>query len=130
MNNLSIKRLFVFFLIFSFVCSVGEAQDFKKSFRNPEREVFGKSLNNKKEVKIREPRSVTKAKRKQEANDKKLKKEYAAFVRKSRKHNIEIQTPEVQARMKENRKDADSRYKAKKKKTSESTKKAGIKYRK
>ena len=129
MNNLSGKRLFVLFLIFSFLCSISEAQNYKRSNRNPERIMFGKSLNKKKEVKVREPRSVTRAKKKQAASERKQDKEYAAYIKRSRKHFLDIQTPEVQLRVKENRKDADSRYKAKKKRTSESAKKARGKYK-
>ena len=131
MNCLLIKKFFVFLLVLSTFISVSEAQNLKKNpWGAPERRLSGRSVNHKREVKIKEPPSVIKAKKKQEAKEKRLKKDYAAYVRESQKHAIEIQTPEVQARMKENRKDADYRYKVKKKKVSENTKKAGNKYRK
>ena len=41
------------------------------------RSLFGKSLGKKKEIKVKEPGSVVKAKKKQEAKDRKLKKDYA-----------------------------------------------------
>ena len=65
----------------------------------------GNRLGKKKQVKVKEPRSVTKAKKKQEANERKLKKDYAASIKRSQKRTIEIQTPEVQARMKQNQND-------------------------
>jgi long-subunit fatty acid transport protein len=81
-----------------------------------------------KEAKVKEPRSVLKAKKQQEANDKKLKKDYEKSIRQSQKRTIDIQTPEVQARMKQNKKDSAVRDKAKKKKVKTGTKKAAKKY--
>ncbi len=104
-----------------------EAQKYKRSIRNPERELFGKSLNTK-TVKYKESPSIVRAKKKQAANEKKLDKEYDAYVKKSRKRAVEIQSPEVKARMLENRKEADLKYKEKKKNRTESSKKTGRKY--
>ena len=98
----------------------------KNSQRNVEKGLFGKSRGNKKKVK--DPRSVTRAIRKQEANDKKLKKDYALAIKMSKERTVEIQTPEVQARMKQDQKDINSRNKAKKQKQKTITKKAGKKY--
>jgi hypothetical protein len=50
-------------------------------------------------------------------------------VKKSRKHALEIQSPEVKARMLENRKEADLKYKEKKKNRAESSRKTGRKYK-
>ena len=58
---------------------------------------------------------MLKAKKKQEKNEKKLKKEYAKSVERSRKRAYDIQSPEVQARMKQNQKDTALRDKEKKK---------------
>jgi len=96
--------------------------------RNPERQLFGKTLNTK-TVKYRESPSVVRAKKKQAANQKKLDKEYDDYVKESRKRAVKIQSPEVQDRMLENRKEADKKYKEKKKKRTESSKKAGRKYK-
>ena len=54
---------------------------------------------------------------------------YEAYIKESKKRSYEIQTPEVQERMKANRKESDLRYKSKKKKISDQSKKAGRKYR-
>jgi len=128
MKDLSLKKLFFIFLIIFCAVSVCEAQRYKRSIGNPERELFGKSLNTK-TVKYRESPSIVRAKKKQAANEKKLKKEFKAYVKKSRKHAVEIQSPEVKARMLENRKEADLKYKEKKKSRAESSRKTGRKYK-
>lgn len=127
MKDISFKKLFFVFLILFCAVSVCEAQKYKRSIRNPERELFGKSLNTK-TAKYREAPSIVRAKKKQAANEKKLDKEYNAYVKKSRKRAVEIQSPEVKARMLENRKESDLKYKEKKKNRTESSKKTGRKY--
>jgi hypothetical protein len=67
--------------------------------------------------------------KKQEAKDKANKKAYARAVKNSRKRTIEIQTPGVQARMKQNKADIATRQKSKNKNARISTKKAGKKYK-
>ncbi len=125
MNKLSVSKFILLLLVLSLSTTPGNAQIFHK---NPEKQLFGKSHRNYKEVKVKEPKSVLKAKRKQEANDRRLKKNYEKSVRRSQKRTIDIQTPEVQARMKQNKKDTVVREKVKKKKTRESSRKAGRKY--
>ena len=126
MNNISLKKLFLFFFLLTFSIGSCNAQIFH---RNPEKQLFGKTLGKKKEAKVKEPRSVIRAKRKQEANDRKLKKDYEKNVRRSQKRTIEIQAPEVQKRMKQNKKDYTKRDKEKRKKVKASTKRAGKKYK-
>lgn len=75
-----------------------------------------------------EPKGAVRAKKKQEAKKKKEKKDYANYVKENQKRSIEIQTPEVQERMKQNVKDANSRYKTKKKTNINRTRKTGRKY--
>ena len=128
MKDLYIKRILLIFMIMFFSVSVCEAQRYKRSIRNPERYLFDKSLNTK-TVKYRESPSIVRAKRKQAANEKKLDREYKAYVKKSRKHAVEIQSPEVKARMLENRKEADLKYKEKKKNRAENSRKTGRKYK-
>ena len=72
---------------------------------------------------------MLRAKKKQEANDRRLKKDYDKSVKQSQKRTIDIQTPEVQARMKQNKKEDVTRYKDKKKKVKEGSKRAGKKYK-
>ncbi len=131
MKYLSVRKHLILLIVFSLTLSVSEAQSFKNSSsRNPERGLFGKSLNNKRTVKVKEPRAVTKAKRKQEVNEKRLKREYAKFIKNSQQRALDIQTPEVRARMIQNRKDSDLRNREKRKNGSATTKKAAKKYRK
>jgi hypothetical protein len=123
------KRFLLILFLILFVSGTGNAQIFHKSGRgNVEKGLFGKTSRGGKEVKVKEPRKVLKAKKKQEANEKKLKKEYADSVEKSRKRSYDIQTPEVQARMKQNQANTELRNKEKKKRIKEGSKKAGKKY--
>ena len=127
MKSFPVKRSIILLISFFVVLNICDAQQYKRSIRNPERQLFGKSLNNK-TVKYRESREVVRAKKKQAANQKKLDREYYAYVKKQRKHNVEIQSPEVKARMIGNRKDADQKFRDKKKNMKEKSRKAGRKY--
>jgi hypothetical protein len=126
MNNISWRRVFLFLFLLSLsICSCN-AQIFHK---NPEKQLFGKTLGKKKEVKVKEPGSVIKAKRKQEATDRKFQKDYEKNVKRSQKRTIDIQSPEVQTRMKQNKKDYTKRDKEQKKKVRANTRRAGEKYK-
>jgi len=125
MNKITVKKVSLLFFLLSVTIGSTSAQIFHK---NPEKELFGKTSVNKKASKIKEPRSVVRSKKKQEANDRRLKKNIAKSVRRSQKRTIHIQTPEVQARMKQNKKDNAVRDKEKKKKMKASTKRAAKKY--
>ena len=126
MNNLSVRKSLLFIFLLSLALGSCNARFFHK---NPEKGLFGKTHRNTNEVKVKEPRSVLEAKRKQEANDRRLEKNYEKSVRKSQKRTIDIQTPEVQARMKQNKKDTVVREKEKKKKVKVNSQKAGKKYK-
>jgi hypothetical protein len=127
MKILSARRFFTLSVILIIVLSTGAAQENKRYVRNPEKNLFGKSLNTKK-ARVKESPGVVRAKKKQAAAKKKEDKEYAAYVKRNREHSLKIQSPEVRNRMKENRKATDSNYKLKKKKAGDNTKKAGKKY--
>ena len=130
MNNLSVRKFFLFVFILLLAIGTCNAQIFHKNgSRNAERALFGKSPGKKKEVKVKKSWTVLKAKKKQEANERKLKRDYEKSVKRSQKRTVDIQTPEVQVRMKQNKKDSAARNKAKKKKVKTSTKKAGKKYK-
>jgi hypothetical protein len=128
MENFPVKKLILLLIILSVTITTSDAQRYKRSVRNPERALFGKSLNTKK-VKYREAPSIVRAKKKQAANKEKIKKEYKAIVKVNRIHSVDIQSPEVKKRMLDNRKEADSKYKEKKKKRGENSKRAGKKYK-
>ena len=124
------RKLFLLSFILFLTIGVSDAQIFhKKSSRNAEKELFGKSAGKGKNVKIKEPGAVVKAKKKQEAKEKKHKKDYAKAVKESQKRAYDIQTPEVQARMKQNKKDIIARDHAKRKNIKSNTKEAGKKYK-
>jgi hypothetical protein len=126
MNNLSFRKCILFVLFFSLAIGSCNAQIFHK---NPEKQLLGKSHSSRKEPKVKEPGKVLKAKRKQEANDRRLEKNYEKSIKKSQKRTIDIQTPEVQARMKQNKKDTAVRENEKRKKVRASTQEAGKKYK-
>jgi len=120
--------LLVFILILSVNSSNAQLLH-RNASRNVEKGLFGKSLGKKKKVKVKEPRTVLKAKKKQEANARKLKKNYEQAIKSSQKRAYDIQTPEVQERMKQNQDNIIIRDKTKKKRVKSSSKKAGKKYK-
>ena len=90
--------------------------------------VFSPQSKNRK-TKIKKPMSVKKAQRLQARKDRKLKRDYEKAIKDNRKRSLEIQTPEVRERMKQNRKDSNSRYKDKRKTNTSRTKKAKRKFK-
>jgi len=86
-------------------------------------------LPQKKKAGIKKPVSAEKAKKQAEAKKQMRKKEGEKYIRENRQRSLEIQTPEVRERMQQNVKDANARYKAKKKNNASRTKQAGRKYR-
>jgi hypothetical protein len=130
MNYLYMRRFILFIFLSIFILGTCNAQSSHKSSpKNPEKRLFGNRSSNSGKVNGKEPRSVHKAKREQEKNEIRLKKEYAQSVERSRERSYDIQSPEVKARMKQNQKDTALRNKEKKKKVKESSKKAGKKYK-
>jgi hypothetical protein len=96
-----------------------------------ENSVSSLTVNNsgkKKTVQVKKNISARRVLKRQSAKDRKKDRDYKKFIKRSQKRTIEIQTPEVQARMKKDKKDSAARDKAKKKKTRTSSRKAGKKY--
>ena len=123
------KKIFLLILILSMAIGSGNAQIFKhRAVAKAEKGVSDKS-SRKSDTKVKEPKAVIKAKKKQEANDKKMKKDYEKSTKASQKRTYDIQTPEVQKRMKQNEKDTNARDKAKKSNNKKTTNKAGKKYK-
>jgi len=120
-------KIVILFLVFLSAATICEAQSGRPS-RNPEKQLFGRSLK-KKQVKYREAPSIVRARKKQEARQEQLKKEYDQYVKDQRKRAFEIQSPGVQERMKQNRKDTDQNYREKRKKQKENSKEKRGKYR-
>ena len=128
MNSLSFKKILIFTLFFSFSAAICEAQSFDKPVTKLDRNVSKRTIRQKKD-KYHGPKSVKRAQNKQAAKDRKLKKDYKKFVKENQQRSFEIQTPEVKERMKQNKKNVNASYKAKKKNNSYRTRNAGKKYR-
>jgi hypothetical protein len=129
MRILSACRFIISVVILTFVFTLSDAQ----SFRRPPAPGQGKntlkrSPASKRQLKIREPKVVEKAKKKQTADEEKRKRDYKKYVKENRQRSLDIQSPEVRERMMQNRKNADLNYKNKKKLITARAKNAGKKY--
>jgi len=130
MNNLSLKKIFIPVLIISLAMPVCQAQSFDRpSAPRQQKGSSHKGPLKHKTVKVKGPKAAEKSKKDQEAKQSKIKKDYGKYVKENQKRSIEIQTPEVKARMKQNIKDADTNYKTKHKNSATRTRSAGKKYR-
>jgi len=127
MNRLSSLKSLLFAIIF--IVTAGICYSIPSEGRYSISNVVPEALPQQKKAKIKRPVSAEKAQKKAEAKDKARRKDSSKYIEENRKRSIEIQTPEVQERMKQNVKDANARYKAKKKTSSSRTRKAGRKYR-
>ena len=124
------RRFLILIFLALFIQATSSAQSsYNSSSKNPEKGLFGKTGRSSGKVKSKKPVSVLKAKKNQEKNEKKLKKAYAKSIEASRKRAYDIQSPEVQTRMKQNQRDTTLKNKEKKKKSREGMKKAGKKYK-
>jgi|WetSurMetagenome_2_1015567.scaffolds.fasta_scaffold607384_1 hypothetical protein len=121
-----LRFLFTFLLV---VMTIGTCNaQFHLFSRNPEKSMFKKTSIGKKEKKVKEPRKVQKARLDQEKKQKQIKKDYAKSVEQNRKRSYDIQTPQVKARMNQDRKDIAARDKAKKRNMKDGSRKAAKKY--
>ncbi len=127
MNRLSSLKSLLFAIIF--IVTAGICYSTPSEGRSSISNVVPEALPQQKKAKLKRPVSAEKAQKKAEAKDKARRKDSSKYIEENRKRSIEIQTPEVQERMKQNVKDANARYKAKKKTSSSRTRKAGRKYR-
>jgi hypothetical protein len=85
-----------------------------------------------KKAKVKKHQSARKAQKKQAAKDNKIQKnyeKYGVYERDNQRQAMEIQTPAVRERMKQNIRDANANYKAKKRSNAIRTKKGAKKYR-
>jgi hypothetical protein len=131
MSSSCFKRLNVITIIFIICFSVCDAQQSGSGPAGHTKTGFFTRIFSKKSSKgVKKPRSAKQVKKEQEKKDKKKQQEYAKSVKATQQRTYKIQTPEAQARMKQNQKDTEEREKAKKKKTAESSKKARKKYKK
>jgi hypothetical protein len=130
MNNLSLKKLIIPVLFLSLALPVCQAQSVNRA-PAPKQQKSSANLGPRRQtrVKVQSPKSAGKSKKEQEAKKSKLKKDFRKYVKENQKRSIEIQTPEVKARMKQNVKDADTNYKVKHKNSAARTRRAARKYR-
>jgi hypothetical protein len=130
MNSLSFKKLLVALMLIFFTVSVCDAQTFeRRAAPRQNKSIAHKGPLKQNAVKAKGPRAAQKVQKKQAAKDKKADNDYKKFVKNNQKRSIQIQTPEVQVRMKQNIQDANSNYKLKKKSSISRTKTGGRKYR-
>jgi hypothetical protein len=122
------KFLLIVFLISLGINSYNSPAYSSAVSEDSDRSLMIKPQGRKKTVKVKKTISVRKTLKRQAAKERKLDRDYKKFIKKSQKRTVDIQTPEVQARMKKDKKDSAARDKAKKKKTRISTRKAGKKY--
>jgi biopolymer transport protein ExbB/TolQ len=127
MNRLSSIKFILFVLIL--LLSAGICSTMQATTSSMETNEISESLPQRKKTKIKKPMSAVKAQKQAEAKDKKRRKESDKYIKENQERSLEIQTPEVRERMKQNVKDANARYKAKKKNNASRTKKTGRKYR-
>ncbi len=126
MNFSTGTKVIIFIVSFLMFAAVCEAQRPGPGIRIPQEKTNDRAPKNGK-VKVKKF-SPEKAKKQQEAKKKKQDKEWDEYIKENRKHALEIQTPEVRERMKGNRKDSDTKYRIKRKKVSEGSKRAERKY--
>jgi hypothetical protein len=131
-----IKRITGLFIISLALMVVFEndtfSQNRKGTMRGIEKSVAGKKRKAPNEAKVREPKSVTKAKRTQEKKEEKREKEYQKSVKAGKKLHYEMQTEDVKERMKQNEKDIKTRDKERKKRQRKDSRSSGVakKYKK
>ena len=79
MGLLSVRKVSTVVVVLSLAIACCNAQTSSRG-RKAEKALFGRSINSR-QKKVKEPRAVVKAKKKQERNEAKLKKDYAKFVK-------------------------------------------------
>ena len=80
-----------------------------------ERKMAGKKRKAPKEAKVRQPKVVLKAQKKQQKKEDKLKKDYEKSIKKTRSRHYNMQSEDVKMRMKQNELDIKIRDKERKK---------------
>jgi hypothetical protein len=122
------KTKLLVIIIFSalLACSCSTGLFSGSAFRRPEKQMAGSKRT---APRVREPRQVRSAKKKQEKNQDRIKKDYQQFVKTSRKRSYEIQSPDVKERMKRNDANIAARDKNKERKTRAASKTRARKFR-
>jgi len=129
MNRLAIRKILVLSFSFFLTVTFCEARTFGATILHRHLISMPDMPSQQKKSKVSKPKSARKVQKEADKKEKQQDKDYAKFVKENKKRSIEIQTPEVKARMKQNVKNADANYKTKKKNNASRTKSAGKKYR-
>jgi hypothetical protein len=128
MKCVSLKKVLILSVVLCFSATAGYSQSFDRPASPKQQKGVSRKPMKQKKNRVVGPKSVKKAQEKQARNDRKLKKDYQEYVKENQKRSLEIQTPEVRERMKQNVKNADASYKAKKKQNAARTRNAARKY--
>jgi hypothetical protein len=128
MNRLQSKNIILLLVAFVIAMPFGRAQSFDRppAPKSQKHAAHNGPLRHKN---VKGPANIEKVKKQQEEKKSKQKKDFAKYVKENQKRSIEIQTPEVKERMKQNIKDANSNYDSKHKNSASKTRKAGRKYK-
>ena len=126
---MSYGKILVLFIVLIFSYTSGEALASGRTPTLIQQKASSKKPVKQKKVRVKGPRSAAKAQKDADKKEKQQDKDYAKFVKENQKRSIQIQTPEVQERMKQNIKNANANSKARRKSNSMRTKRAGQKYR-
>jgi hypothetical protein len=126
---MSLKKIMIFSLTISFSLIVGEARSFERPSVPKQQKSISRKPGKQKKVKVIGPKSAHKVQKEQDAKEREKKKDSRKAVKEFQNHALEIQSPEVRERIKQNRKNSDANYKTKKKNNASRTKNAGKRYR-
>jgi hypothetical protein len=129
MNILLFRKILLLSLILSLTAVVCEGRSLSLSTTPGPLKSVAEMPQKKKKGKVARPKSARKVQKEADKKDKKKREDSKKAVNEFQKHTLEIQSPDVRERIKQNRKNSDTNYKAKKKNNSSRTKKAGRKYK-
>ena len=124
MNNLHMRKIFLCLFLLSLGVGSCKTLFFQRNVSvDGDKEYFRTTQRRKKSAKKTDSKSLTRTKKTEEAKKRKLDSDYKKSIKSSRKRTFDIQTPEVQARMKIDKKNISARDKAKKREIRARTKK-------
>ncbi len=126
---MSFKKILIFLLSILFSLNVFGIPSFDRPAAPKQQKSVSKKPGRQNKAKVVGPQSAKKVQKKQDAKERKKKKDSKKAVKEFQNHALEIQAPEVRERIKQNRKNSDASYKAKKKNNASRTRSAGKKYR-
>jgi hypothetical protein len=131
MKGTTVQRLLLLILMIIINISVCNGQPgISGAAKSPKRGLFGISFGKNKNSTVKSPKTAKQVQKEQAQKKKKENEAYVKSLKDSQKRTVQIQSPAVQDRMKQNQKEIDLREKAKKKKVSSAPKPTVKKYKK